>query len=102
MSSEHQYIVRTCCARLAQSLLGLPNHSMNIRIRGSIFDIRYSIFDPIEYLQVRSIEYVRRFDIRSSNRFDIDWFDRSNISIFDEANLFDGSIFDASNIRKVR
>ena len=27
--------------------LGLPNHSMDIRIRGSIFDIRYSILSNI-------------------------------------------------------
>ena len=78
------------------SLVGLPNHSVDIRIRSSVFDIRYSIRSNIRGFVQPNMFGGSIFDNRtdsSSNRFD-----RSNICIFDGTNLFDSSVFDRANL----
>jgi hypothetical protein len=92
-------------ARTGQSQLGLPNHSMDIWIRGSMFDIWYSIlsniwrFGPfniydgsifdhwmvwlIEYLNIWSSESFRYLIDRIPNRSNIEL---SNIEYY--SNLY--------------
>jgi hypothetical protein len=91
-------------------VLGLPNHSMDIRIWGSIFDIQYSILSKIWRFGRLNMFDGSIFDYRTGSiwsnikqRFDGSIFD-DRISNFSNYRIFDGNpivYYTGNNSKKV-